>query len=371
MQSTSWGDSIRAIQDSKVERQAIPTEMYLSRRRGEIFDKHTPHPFREGHGKFHGFHPITGRYKEESKEEEYARIHNERLIVRSNIARDKQLKHVQDFDILNQWPKVEQPPPPPPRELSRTFSGGAPHHILSNEPIPIEMQSDSARSYRPQRPFADYRPSLVRRRAVDIISNDYVFNNNNRKERDEALAKQQITKRYWQTHNFNPLTQTYYDPDKEAAAQHLIDISKTVQGMAQQSRLPPTHRVSTGFAYDIVLHRPRDEATLNTVDLMETRPLRRLNRLAREDRLHADGEFKSDVETRRVSNQVRMRKHEELFDPRGYDVITGESRDQRVMEKGTGGLHHEVKAWDIIDRELSLPPPPRTAPTATGFLPVL
>jgi hypothetical protein len=52
-------------------------------------------------------------------------------------------------------------------------------------------------------------------------------------------------------------------------------------------------------------------------------------------------------------------------------VITGESRDQRVMEKGTGGLHHEVKAWDIIDRELSLPPPPRTAPTATGFLPVL
>jgi hypothetical protein len=66
---------------------------------------------------------------------------------------------------------------------ARTFGGGAPFHILSGEPIPVEQQSDAARALRPTRPMADYRPSLVRRRAVDITSNEYLVSAASRVQR--------------------------------------------------------------------------------------------------------------------------------------------------------------------------------------------
>ena len=298
-----------------------------------------------------------------AQEEGAARQEWERSVRRSNEARDAQLKHVQDHDLLSKWPKVEQPPPPPARAVSRTFGGGAPYDILSNSDIPLELQSDAARSLRPQRPLVDYRPSLARHRAVDVLSNEYVVNDAERKARDEAVARERAVRRYWQTHNFDPLLQRYCDPDKEAAAQRVAELSKSVQGLAQTARLPPTHRVSTGFAYDIVAHTARDHEALNTVDLMETRPWRIRTRQRTEERLHAEGEARSALEGVRALNMPRMRRHEELVDPRGFDVLTGRARDQGVLEKAIGGRHWEVHPWDRISRDLGS----SQRPHALGF----
>ena len=272
--------------------------------------------------------------------------------MRGNAARDAQLRFTQDHDIINKWPRVEQPPPPPPPKMSRTFGGGAPFHILNGEAIPVEQQSDAARALRPTRPLADYRPSLVRRRAVDITSNEYLVDDAGRKARDEAAERERAVRRYWQTHNFDPLTQTYCDPDKEAAARHMAEASKSVQGLAQTARLPPTHRVSTGFAYDIVAHVPRDVEALNTVDLMETRPWRIRTRLQTEDRLRSAGEERSALESTRALNVVRTRRFEETFDARGYDVISGLGRPQTQLEGSLAGKVHELRPWDRIERDL-------------------
>ena len=269
------------------------------------------------------------------------------------MARDAQLRNVQDHDILSKWPKVEQPPPPPLRAVSRTFGGGAPHHILTGEPIAPELLSDSARAARPPRDLVDYRPSLVRRRAVDITSNEYIFDDAARKERDAAAERERAVRRYWQTRNFDPLTQTYCDPDKEAASQRLALLSQSVQGLAQTARLPPTHRVSTGFAYDIVAHLPRDHEALNTVDLIETRPWRIRTRLATEERLRSAGEERGALESTRSLSKTRMRAFEERFDPRGYDILTGRGRDQSVLECALAGRIHDVRAWDRIASDLA------------------
>ena len=290
-----------------------------------------------------------------SAQQEAAATHAEweRSVLRGNAARDAQLRFTQDHDLINKWPRVEQPPPPPPAKTSRTFGGGAPFHILSGEPIPVEQQSDAARALRPARPLADYRPSLVRRRAVDITSNEYLVDDAGRKARDEAAERERAVRRYWQTHNFDPLTQTYYDPDKEAAARHVAEASKSVQGLAQTLRLPPAHRVSTGFAYDIVAHVPRDVEALNTVDLMETRPWRIRTRLQTEDRLRSAGEERSALESTRALNVARLRRYEENSDARGYDVISGLGRPASVLEGSLAGRVHSVSAWDRIERDLA------------------
>ncbi len=170
-------------------------------------------------------------------------------------------------------------------------------------------------------------------------------------------------RRYWQTHNFDPLTQTYCDPDKEAAARHLAEASKSVQGLAQTARLPPSHRVSTGFAYDIVAHVARDADALNTVDLMETRPWRIRTRLQTEERLRSAGEERSALESTRALNVVRSRKFEETFDARGHDIITGLGRRQDQLQQSLAGQVHEVRAWDRIERDLL-----RSAPASLSTL---
>ncbi len=278
----------------------------------------------------------------------------ERSLVRGNAARDFQLKHNAAHDPVSNLPRVLEPPPPPRREASRTFASGAPFDILSGTPLPPELQSDAAKAARPPRPLVNYAASAVRRRAVDILSNTYRVDHEARAGRDATVARTAALKRYWETHNFNPLTQTYYDADKEAAAAEVSALAVAVQGAAQAARLPPSLRIRTGAAYDIVGHVTRDPDTLNTVDLMDTRPLRIRTRAATEARLHSAGEAAAAGADVRAVSRMRMRRYEELTDPRGYDILTGTARDPDVLDRALAG--REPSRWDRIVRDLHSAP---------------
>lgn len=65
MQASSWAASVRMTQDAKVPR-TDHGAAYAAQRR-EIYDKHTPHPMRDGVGKFAGFHPLLGHYRSAAK----------------------------------------------------------------------------------------------------------------------------------------------------------------------------------------------------------------------------------------------------------------------------------------------------------------
>jgi hypothetical protein len=296
-------------------------------------------------------HPLPSTPLQEAA---VSRAEHERSIVRANAARDRQLKQMQDHNVVTKLPYVEQPPPPPPKEASRTYASGAPWHILSGDPLPQDLQSDAARTFRPPRPLINYTPSLVRRRAVDILSNKYLADDASRQQRDAARARDTALRRYWQTHNFDPITQTYYDPDKEAAAREIAELSKTVQGQAQRARLPPSVRICTGAGYDIVGHLTKDAEVLNTVDLMDTRPLRVRTRVATEERLHSAGEAAAAVADVRATSRMRQRRYEEFSDPRGYDVISNQARDPAVAERTLAGK--ELRPWERVARDLQSAP---------------
>ena len=171
--AATWKASVETLQAAKVHQTHHGEPTYAEQRAG-IYDKHRPHPMREGVGRFAGFHPLLGQYRDPAKEAAASHAEWEHTLLRGNSARDAQLRFTQDHDLISKWPRVEPPPPPPPAKMSRTFGGSKPYHILSGAPIPVEQQSDQARGDKPARPLADYRPSLVRRRAVDITSNEYL-----------------------------------------------------------------------------------------------------------------------------------------------------------------------------------------------------
>lgn len=261
---------------------------------------------------------------------------------------------MQDHNIINKLPILQQPPPPAAKEVSRTFASGAPYHIFSGDALPDHLQSDAAKAFRPERPLINYAPSLVRRRAIDILSNKYLVDHDHKLQRDNQYERDKALRRYWQTHNFDPITQTYYDPDKEQAAKEILELSKTVQGVAQKARLPTSLRITTGAGYDIVGHVTKDADILNTVDLMDTRPLRIRTRHQTEDRLHTAGEERAGLEDQRQRQRMSQRRYEEWFDPRGYNVITNESRNNNILETNLAG--HQVKAWDRVARDLQSAP---------------
>lgn len=284
----------------------------------------------------------------------------EQSVRKSNWSRDQQLKNQQRHDIINQFPLLEEPAPPPPRETSRTYGSGQRWHLLNGEVLPDQLQSDYARNAVPPRPMYDHAPSLVRRRAVDILSNAYLNDDAGKKSRDAVLARDRAVNRWWQTHNFDPITQQYYDNGKEEAARHLEDLSKTVQGKAQRARLPACLTVRTGQAYDIVGHVPiaGEEETLRTVDLMDTRHLRTRTRNITEARLHTAGEQESAVHAVRSVHRIRTQKYEMLVDPHGYDIVSNQDTGDKseTVVRRYAQSSEGTRAWDRITRDLSTAP---------------
>jgi hypothetical protein len=283
--------------------------------------------------------------------------------LRSNVARDKQLKHLQSFNIINKTPVVQEAPPPPPRESSQSFVSRFPYNILNNEPLPSERVSKSAPAPREVRPLVNYGPSRMRIRPVDILSNNYKDSHEEKEARDRAVMRQKALERYWQTHNFDPLRCEYYDGEKEEQYQHTVRIAQQIQGVAAKARLPPSIAMTEGQAYDIVAHVPRDPLKLGHLDLMSTRSIRWRNRAAVEAEQATRGDEAGEQRAVTALHRTRARRFEELSDPHGFNIISGQFTAQTNLQGAQVGRPATV--WERVSRDLPL----RSAPASmTGTL---
>merc|ERR1712060_831018 len=65
--------------------------------------------------------------------------------------------------------------------------------------------------------------------------------------------------KYWETHDYDPLTVKYVDPAKE---QSMLDHAKAIeekQPMKQFNRLPPSLQKGEGYVYDITSHQVKNK----------------------------------------------------------------------------------------------------------------
>jgi hypothetical protein len=287
----------------------------------------------------------------------------------SNVGRDRQLTQEQTFDIITKRPKLVEQLPPEQLRQSRTLGSGTNYNILSEPaaPIPVEHLTDLGRSHRESRPLTNYAPSLVRRRAVDLLSNQYVEKNEERLERDASVARERALTRYWQTRSLNTVTQTYVDPLKEATYQAHLQSAVAVQGLAHTARLPPSIATSLGESYNIVAHCEKPGAALELVDTMAARPLRRLmRRHDHEAAGSAGGEAAAQAEERRSLSRYSRRRHVEGYDPHAFNILTGAESDPAGMDRSFAGqaTMRATTPWERISGDLQAPAHGRRSGTA-------
>lgn len=270
------------------------------------------------------------------------------LLVRGNIARDRQLIHSQSFDPISNLPRVPDPPTPPRKDTIDSFGSGVPYNIISDSNLPNHLLTNRALEHKPPRPAFNHAPSLARRRAIDIISNKHVNDHDEKYHEVKEEEKKQAIERYWQSRNYDPLLQKYYDENKEEAYRLSETISKEVQGQAQALRLPPSIRCSLGRGYDIVGHKSKDHDTLAFIDTMDSRYLRRYHRVYTEEALSSRGNDETSYSETRKLNKISNRKIRETHDPQGYNIITGKGR---IFNEHRNDLAHgsrDQNAWNRI-----------------------
>ena len=313
----------------------------------------------KGFGRGTVFHPLLGAWVEPAREAAAATHRAAERVERGNLARDRQLKHLQTFNLLTGRPLVQEPPLPPARPPSETLSSRVPYNILTAAPLPdlllTARAADPGAAARaqgePARPLYNHAPTLVRRRAIDIVSSRFLVGDAERSAAEGAAARERAVRRFWQTRNFDPLLQRYEDPAKDAAYEDGARQAEAVQGVAAAARLPACLRYTEGRAYDSVLHAPRDEGVLELLDTMQNRPLRRFTGRAVEERLATEGEAAgARAEARRLASQ-RQERVVELTDPRGYSVLNSLPRDPAAQGRNLAGV--ALPAWTRVERDLA------------------
>jgi hypothetical protein len=188
----------------------------------------------------------------------------------------------------------------------------------------------------------------VRRRAIDPLSGKYLQGDEARSAAEAASALERSQRRFWQTRNFHPLLQRYEDSAKDALYQEAEAAAGAAAGVAQAARLPAAIRYSQGRAYDSVAHTPKDAEVLHLLDTMANRPLRRMGRLAVEERLSAEGEAEGHLaEVRRMNSQSTARAVHNS-DPRGYGITS--SAPTTAWQLRTG---KPLSAWERIEADLA------------------
>lgn len=349
----TWASYVADTQSSKVSSRVPASAPTLAQARASAVTR------AKGFGRGTVFDPVLGKWADPTVEASVAAAVSESALARGNAARDRQLRHSQSFNIIDARPLVPQADPKGPRETTESFSSRVPYNILTSAPLPDMLLTSRARDGKlaaraqaePPRPLMNRAPSLVRQRAIDVISNRYTDDHDGRSAADAAAMRERALRRYWQTRNFDPLLQVYEDPAKDAAYEEDVRLAASVAGVAKSERMPPSLRLSLGRAYDIVGHHPTDSSIVELIDTVESRPLRRMNRGAVEDRLISHGEAVADVAEQRRLNTMRATcRMETLVDPRSVDNVTLLPRNPALL-RGTFASRAPT-AWERIERDL-------------------
>lgn len=69
---------------------------------------------------------------------------------------------------------------------------------------------------------------------------------------ENKFVREQAQEKYCRTHDFDLIAGTYYDQKKEQDFLRTRETLMTLQGQAQQHRLPPSMRYGEGNEYDII-----------------------------------------------------------------------------------------------------------------------
>lgn len=84
------------------------------------------------------------------------------------------------------------------------------------------------------------------------ISRRFLEKHEERMTEEKRFLRERAEEKYRRTHDYNIIAGAYYDQDKERKFVNSRDKLLTMQGRAQQYRLPPSIRYGEGNGYNII-----------------------------------------------------------------------------------------------------------------------
>ena len=274
------------------------------------------------------FDPILQNFRDKSTES--TRRETEKMFATAtlNKARETRLATGQPYDIINhghlvkpKQKKVVKQDPETLRKLQLRRSH-VDYNVVSN--IPLSKHHFAHPKDRP--PSKEEKTSSLsvpRKRDYDILSGRYLNRHNARKNKDVRAQKDRAAKLFWQTHDFNPVSCTFYDRDKEEAFVRVRQAFEDTHGEVQNAKLPPRIRLAEGNLYNIMTMEPKNKEELMHYDYKNDNKFNSTKDAMERD-IRKRCENKYDLGETRKLNRVAAKRFEEMT-ANGFDLVTGQS----------------------------------------------
>ncbi|KAL1500218.1 hypothetical protein AB1Y20_012887 [Prymnesium parvum] len=259
----SWAESLAQYSHEKKCRPR-PDEEYQKPHRVTNFDKKREET---------RYHPILQTFTQPEREASARSFEATAQIASLNKARDRQLATESAFNILTMEDKrhPRQPKQPVASAVPKPFNPHAERptfrhpldscytfNIISNLSLNEHHYAPPAARPRGDAGNAEPKPRLQHKAALprdfNILSNKYREEHEDKMLLEREVQRRTAARKYWETHDYDPLTGRYLDAHKEQAYVKTIEDELTKQPMKQYNRLPPSLQKGEGHVYDITTH---------------------------------------------------------------------------------------------------------------------
>lgn len=203
------------------------------------------------------YNPILQSYVDPSLESQVRRQERDGQIDTLAKNKDRALRYEQTFDVINFDDKLrglenkDGYPKAKPKDKSvvggtKTFTD---YNILSN-------MSFNEHHYLPpnQRPpppkqeeKTDVKVTVTGLRDYNIITNRYLELNDEKAVVDKDIEMLNASKKYWNTHSFDPVNVEYYDPEKEDEFRSTRIEKEKTHGQDWVQKLPKSWKEEGGL----------------------------------------------------------------------------------------------------------------------------
>ncbi|KAL3911618.1 MAG: hypothetical protein SGPRY_008625 [Prymnesium sp.] len=293
------------------------------------------------------YHPILQTFTSTQREADAKRFETAAQTGTLNKARDKQLATESTFNILTMEdkrkgldvmnkatvtalaapfnPHAERPTFRHPLDSCYAFN------IISN--LSLSDHHHTNPSLRPSRE-AGAREPKPRLQHVSGMPRDYnILSNQYREEHDEKIKlegevlRRTAAKKYWDTHDYDPLIGRYVDPSKEEAYEQHNKKEMARQPLKQFNRLPPSLQRGEGFIYDITTHGIKNKDLYDRKQAAEQAWFdSHAAKWIRDEEIRDISAARQQYEDRRTINRASHERYMEKYQY-GYDIV--DQRDFR------------------------------------------
>lgn len=293
------------------------------------------------------YNPILQQYTDPSVETQVKQAENTNLVDTLAKNKDRALRYEQTFDVINFDDKLKglenQDGYPKPKSKNKNVVGGTKtfteYNILSNlaftdhHYLPPEERPKAPK----EKPQENKKVTTTGLRDYNIITNRYLELNDEKVVVDKEIERLNAAKKYWKTHDFDPVNIQYFDPEKEDKFVADRTQEEKTHGQDWVQKLPKSWKEEGGL-YNPVNGKIQDEKRLWERDLKEKNKRKRYEkRYDMEKQARKIGLGEDERQQKIAINKVNIQRFKDTTE-RGFDILTNKHFNNPVDE-GSKTLH--------------------------------